>query len=216
MSDADNLIDALSRLHPRERSRISEEADRLANKRRAEEYAAQEAAKRAALPRLEAPPAGRPVMAAELRAWGETIWEKRRHSQPDRWQREFWYTEARELETTEWQLVEAFIEANRQLVICEPHNACMGFGIGMRLYEVQPPIAPGLPIAEQYEHLCSITSTHLVRCRNSGSPFQSKPHERSFDVGWRLFSPHTHCGVNADLLQRYGFDPPASKTSYDY
>jgi hypothetical protein len=92
----------------------------------------------------------------------------------------------------------------------------MGFGIGLTLYEVQPAPAPGVPLTEQYEMLCTVTSNHLVRCRNTGSPFQSVAGERGFDAGWRLFSPHTHCKVNADLLERYGFEAPGKKSSYDY
>lgn len=151
-----------------------------------------------------------------LKALHASLWQTHRDEwSPNPIMRKGFSTECRRLTPEEWEAVQEVIRERKP--ICEPHNACMGFGIGMALYEEPPRISPGY--VPEPEFLADITKEHLplTVCALREDPKDRAYTDRTFfEDGWRAFSPFTHGEENAKLLVEYGFDAPKSKGHYDY
>jgi hypothetical protein len=106
------------------------------------------------------------------------------------------YREIRRIITdSEWKGIKKVVE--KYNLICDPHNAEMGFGFGIAIYDGPPAI--GL----EPEFLIEISNSHFGT-------------ESRFNEGWRILSPLSHNKKNEEKLKLYGFDPLKDKDYYDY
>lgn len=108
-----------------------------------------------------------------------------------------WSCEHRRMTDDEWARVQSIITTER--LICEPINAQMGFGFGMRLYEHEQYPGTGPTF------LLTLTGGHLP-----------EPSDTRFDAGWAAYSPYTHNDDNANALEYAGFEPLRPKGHYAY
>lgn len=115
-----------------------------------------------------------------------------------------WASETRRLTEEEWADVQTAIRERH--LICVPHNACWGFGIGVGFYEQPPHVYPGAEVKPV--HVLSLTQSHL--------PLLTGGKEPRFNEGWEVFSPLTHSKENAALMVEYGFGKPGPKSDYEY
>lgn len=85
------------------------------------------------------------------------------------------------------------------------HNACMGFGIGMAIYEEpEAPTYPGVT-PDPPKTLFFVTSQHIT---DKGGHFKE---------GWALFSPLALRPENVAKCKEYGLEIPENRPEkYDY
>ncbi len=101
--------------------------------------------------------------------------------------------ETRTLTTEELHKIFAYAKAN----VCEVHNACMGFGIGLRVYTQTN--VPGMDL----EHAITITNKHISE-------------DAHFEDGWQMFHPVVSTEENRRRMKYHGLEPLKSKGFYDY
>jgi len=116
--------------------------------------------------------------------------------------------ETRRLTEEEWDWIKETISSEN--LICQPHNACMGFGLGMTLYAEPPVVYPGADLPPEY--LITITQKHI--------PFPGSVDDVNgprFNEAWDIFSPITHTSENgAKLKMHKSLEPLKPKGHYDY
>lgn len=122
----------------------------------------------------------------DLRKLHDEVWEKTSGPRP-------MWVESRKIENEELLAIVRWAKDNDG--ICEPINACMGFGFGVRLWE--PPTQPGL----SPDFVLTVTSKHL---------------ELKFEEGWRVLSLMTHNDRNEHLLKHFFDIPLQPKSHYEY
>lgn len=115
---------------------------------------------------------------------------------------------------TEQELTKVFEIVLRNNLPVTMHNANMGFGVGIAVYE--PPIEAPYPGIEPEDlrppRVFWIDKDHLPL-----SEAQGKLKDRTtFEDGWRVFSQLSHADANHDLCKACGLDEPKSKGTYDY
>jgi hypothetical protein len=132
------------------------------------------------------------VTTEELRQLHKKLWKK---GMPDQFGRRR-SLETRQITKTELSAVLEWV--GRGNGFCEPHNACMGFGFGMSVWE--PPAQPGV----DPEHVITVTSGHIVK----DGP--------GFEKGWKILSPFTHSERNRQLLEYFDREAPRKKGYYEY
>lgn len=133
-----------------------------------------------------------------LRDLHEQIWQDRTQDwrgMSGRINQRVWSQEKRELSDEERERLFAIIEKHELVVAV--HNACMGFGVGMAVYDT--PQYPGVE-----PRLCvDVTMKHLRD-------------DMRFDEGWNVFFPFVSSEENQRLMAYYGFQPLRDKSYYDY
>lgn len=124
--------------------------------------------------------------------------------------------EKKRLSEREWATLKDILTAHRDDLICEIHNACMGFGCGLTIYEVPPRVYPGADTPP--DSLVEVTKNHLpLSVCDLRTPEESQLRDRTFFMdGWRAFSPFSHHPDNVARLVAHGFEPPKDMSHYDY
>jgi len=153
-----------------------------------------------------------------LRALQHSLWEttRRPHSRNPY---ELRVTrETRRLTPEEWSTLQDVLRTHQGEVICELHNACMGFGCGLAVFEEPPRIYPGADLKPEF--LLDVTKDHLpltvCDLREKGEHGSDCRDLTFFKDGWRAFSPFSHNDINTKRLKENGFGPPKSESHYDY
>lgn len=118
----------------------------------------------------------------------------------------------------EWSALQDVLRSHQAEIICELHNACMGFGCGLAVYEEPPRLYPGADLKPEF--LLDVTKDHLpltvCDLREKDERGSDCRDRTFFKDGWRAFSPFSHNDTNAAQLKEYGFEAPKSEGHYDY